>query len=328
MSGGVNLPERTARERPILFLWSTRYDVLRVRATRTGRSNRRAEAGQSNRRGAAGAPRLAIPFDAGEALMFARPRDSASARIKTPRHREIGYPPGPEGMLLYAIGDIHGRSDCLRRAHDLIDRDSAKRGGRDRALEIYVGDYIDRGPDSKGVLDLLIARSTAASVVALRGNHEIVMESFLRGQTPFDDWRRLGGLETILSYGVDARRLLKKGGVQPRDLAEKFPESHLRFISSLRSVYVVGRYCFAHAGLRPGVTFERQSTEDIAWIRDEFLTFAGNFGFIVIHGHTPVASVDFLSNRINIDTGAYISNRLSILRIDAAGVTALEPAPR
>lgn len=260
--------------------------------------------------------------------MFARPRDSALAWPKTIGHREIGYPPGPEGMLLYAIGDIHGRSDCLRRAHDLIDRDIAERSGRERALEIYIGDYIDRGPDSKGVIDLLIARSSAASVIALRGNHEMIMESFLRGQTPFKDWRRLGGLETILSYGVDARRLLKKGGVQPCDLAENLPESHLRFISSLRSVYAVGRYCFAHAGLRPGVTLERQSIEDIAWIRDEFLTFPGDFGFIVVHGQTPVTNIDFLNNRINIDTGAYVSNRLSILRIDTAGVAALEPAPR
>jgi serine/threonine protein phosphatase 1 len=295
-----------------------RHHVLFAGATRTGRADRRA----------ASAAQSPIRLAAAQAMTFARPRDSAFARLRTLGRREIGYPPGPEGMLLYAVGDIHGRSDCLRRAHDLIDRDIAARGDRDRALEIYIGDYVDRGPDSKGVIDLLIARSTAASTVALKGNHEIVMESFLRGQTPFEDWRRLGGLETILSYGVDARGLLKKGGVQPRDLAERVPESHLRFISSLRSVYAVGGYCFAHAGIRPGVALERQSIADLAWIRDDFLTFTGHFGFIVIHGHTPVTSIDFLSNRINIDTGAYMSNRLSILRIDRAGVTALEAAPR
>ena len=123
-----------------------------------------------------------------------------------------------------------------------------------RALEIYIGDYVDRGPDSKGVIDLLIARSTAASIVALSGNHEIVMESFLCGQTPFEDWRRLGGLETILSYGVDARGLLEKGGVRPRDLAENVPASHLRFISSLKSVYtdrpVLFRSCRTQAWRR------------------------------------------------------------------------------
>ncbi|MFZ1962473.1 MAG: metallophosphoesterase [Roseiarcus sp.] len=243
-------------------------------------------------------------------------------------HREVRYPPGPEGKLLYAIGDIHGRSDCLKRAHALIDRDVAERRAADRALEIYVGDYVDRGPDSKGVIDLLVARSTRARVIALRGNHEIMMESFLRGEIPFDDWRRLGGLETILSYGVDARGLLKKGDVLPRDLAEKVPVQHLRFLSSLRSVYTAGGYCFVHAGLRPGVAIERQSMEDLAGIRDDFLNFTGKFGFIVVHGHNPVTSVDFLANRINIDTGAYMTNRLTVLRIDAEGVTALETAPK
>ena len=270
--------------------------------------------------------RLGIPFVARSATMCERPRDSMFAWLKTLRRREVSYPPGPEGMVLYAIGDIHGRSDCLKRAHDLIDRDLAQRGARERALEIYIGDYVDRGPDSRGVIDLLIARSRAASLVALRGNHEIIMESFLRGQVPFEDWRRLGGLETILSYGVDARSLLASGGVRPRDLAEKVPVSHLRFISSLKDVYRIGRYCFVHAGLRPGVAIEQQPIEDLAWIRDDFLNFVGNFGFIVVHGHTPVTSIDFLGNRINIDTGAYMTNRLSVLRIDLEGVSVLEPA--
>jgi serine/threonine protein phosphatase 1 len=250
------------------------------------------------------------------------------AWLKILRSRKVRYPPGPEGRVFYAIGDIHGRSDCLARAHGLIDRDITERGAPVQALEIYIGDYVDRGPDSKGVIDLLIARALVASTVFLRGNHEIMMESFLRGQIPFDDWRRLGGLETILSYGVDARRLLEKGGVRPGDLAEKVPVSHLRFISSLKSVYTAGGYCFVHAGLRPGVAIERQSIEDLAWIRDDFLNFAGKFGFIVVHGHTPVTSIDFLSNRINIDTGAYMTNRLTVLRIDSEGVSVLEPASK
>ena len=280
---------------------------------------------------AKGALRIARPrifLVVGAAMAFAPPRESLFAWLRTLLRREVRYPPGPEGKLLYAIGDIHGRSDCLKRAHALIDRDVAERRAADRALEIYIGDYVDRGPDSKGVIDLLVARSTAASTIFLRGNHEIMMESFLRGQIPFDDWRRLGGLETILSYRVDARSLLEKGGVQPRDLADKVPASHLRFISSLKSVYTNGRYCFVHAGLRPGVAIERQSIEDLAWIRDEFLNFGGKFGFIVIHGHTPVTSIDFLSNRINIDTGAYMTNRLSVLRIDPEGVSVLEPASK
>jgi serine/threonine protein phosphatase 1 len=150
----------------------------------------------------------------------------------------------------------------------------------------------------------------------------------LRGRTPFEDWRRLGGLETILSYGVDARALLEKGGVRPRDLAEKVPIGRLRFISLLKSAYTAGGYCFVHAGLRPGVAIERQSMEDLAWIRDDFLNFAGKFGFVVVHGHTPATGVELLSNRINIDTGAYMTNRLTVLRIDSEGASVLEPDSR
>lgn len=250
------------------------------------------------------------------------------AWLSSLRRREARYPPSPEGQRLYAIGDIHGRADCLDRAHDLIDRDIEQSGPGEENLEIYIGDYVDRGPDSKGVIDRLIARSTKARLVALRGNHEIMMESFLRGQTSFDDWRRLGGLETVLSYGVDARGLLAKGGIAPRDLAEKVPVSHLRFISSLVGAHVAGAYCFVHAGIRPGVAIKDQSVEDLAWIRDDFLRYSGDFGAIVVHGHSPVAGIDFLHNRINIDTGAYMTNRLSVLRIDAEGVGALGPATK
>src|SRR5271170_8177700 len=117
--------------------------------------------------------------------------------LKTADRPDFRYPPAPDGMTLYAIGDIHGRSDLLVVAHSLIDRDVFERDAKDRSLEIYIGDYVDRGPDSEGVLDLLIARSRAARIIALRGNHEIAMESFLR-LVPFEDWRALGGLETIL----------------------------------------------------------------------------------------------------------------------------------
>jgi len=312
---------------PIHFFPSMRRDILFWRAK--GPDGQLVGQEAINGLGAAPwAARLGISFVVGAAVMSRRPRDFMFGWLKTVDRREVRYPPGPEGMRLYAIGDIHGRSDCLRRAHDLIDRDIAERDAGDRTLEIYIGDYVDRGPDSKGVIDLLVARSIATSTVFLRGNHEIVMESFLRGQIPFEDWRRLGGLETVLSYGVDARGLLEKGGIRPRDLAEKVPVSHLRFISSLKSVYTAGGYCFVHAGIRPGVAIERQSIGDLAWIRGDFLNFTGSFGFIVIHGHTPVKSIDFLSNRINLDTGAYMTNRLSVLRIDAEGVSALEPAAK
>ena len=244
--------------------------------------------------------------------------------LKTLARLETRYPSAVAGEIIYAIGDIHGRSDCLRQAHVLIDRDLSRRFGRAAASEIYIGDYVDRGPDSKGVIDLLVARSLATNVVALRGNHEIMLELFLRGLTSFEDWRRFGGVETVLSYGVDARALLQRGAVRPCDLAEKFPASHLRFLSSLKAIHVSGRYCFAHAGIRPGVPPERQTIDDTAWIRDDFLNHPGGFGLVVVHGHSPVADVEFLPNRINIDTGAYLTNRLSVICIDANGPHLLE----
>jgi serine/threonine protein phosphatase 1 len=234
------------------------------------------------------------------------------------------YPPAPDGKTIYAIGDIHGRSDCLARAHALIDRDIAKKGNRGEVVEVYIGDFVDRGPDSKGVIDRLVDRTASAKMVLIKGNHEIIMESFLRGLTPFEDWRAVGGLETVLSYRVDARALLARGGtIRPRDLAEKLPVSHLRFISALEDICQIGRYCFVHAGIKPSVPLKKQSINDLTGIRDEFLNFGGDFGFIVVHGHTPVAEIEFLPNRINIDTGAYATNILSVIRIDADGVWVL-----
>ncbi|HYA74435.1 MAG TPA: metallophosphoesterase [Roseiarcus sp.] len=249
--------------------------------------------------------------------------------LRTLVRREQTYPPAPEGVALYAIGDIHGRSDCLAAAHALIDRDIGRLGNRDRAVEIYLGDYVDRGPDSKGVIDRLIERASTTPMVLLKGNHEIVMESFLRGLTPFENWRKLGGLETILSYGVDARARLARGGtISRRDLAERLPLSHMRFIAGLETLRRFGPYCFVHAGLRPGVPAEKQSVEDLVWIREDFLNFAGDFGCVVVHGHTPVDAIEFLPNRVNIDTGAYATNRLSIVRIDAKGLSVVEDAPK
>ena len=240
------------------------------------------------------------------------------------RDAALRYPPTPTGGVIYAIGDIHGRSDCLRRAHALIDEDRNGAADGGSATEVYVGDYVDRGPDSKGAIELLVAREDVANVVALRGNHEIMLESFLGGLTSFEDWRRFGGLETILSYGVDARALLERGTIRPRDLAEKMPASHLRFLTSLKSIHASGRYCFAHAGIRPGVPLEAQSLDDTAWIRDDFLNHPGDGALVVVHGHSPVGEVAFHANRINIDTGAYLTNRLSVLRIGADGPRLLE----
>ena len=270
-------------------------------------------------------PRAAIPAAGGADQRRGAPRawlEAArrrfaigvpNARVRQNVEPTQAYPAAPEGETLYVIGDVHGRADCLVRAQARIDLD---RAGAPSATEIYLGDYVDRGQDSKTVLGLMAARTRARRVVALRGNHETAMESFLAGRLPFAAWRAAGGVETLLSYGP--RR---------EEFAERLPEDHRRFLAALCAFHRAGRYAFVHAGLRPGVALEIQDLDDLTGIRGEFLDHEDDFGFIVVHGHTPVERVDFRSNRINLDTGAYVSNRLSVLRVDAAGAALLAQEP-
>jgi serine/threonine protein phosphatase 1 len=242
-----------------------------------------------------------------------RPRRSESAQ----------YPGLVEGRVAYVVGDIHGRLDCLIRAHDSIDHDRRQGSSSTLCSEIYLGDYIDRGPDSSGVIAHLIERRGQVDGVFLRGNHETLMEQFLDGQISFDRWRSVGGVETLLSYGYEAERLAPGQRLDPAFVAAQIPSEHRAFLRSLTSHHQVGPYCFVHAGLRPNIALENQSLHDLTWIRDEFLTHRGDFGFIVVHGHTAVAEVDCQPNRINIDTGAYLTNRLTVLRIDSNGPACL-----
>ncbi len=228
---------------------------------------------------------------------------------------------------MYVVGDIHGRLDCLTEVHALIDRDRYA-NPTTNISEIYLGDYIDRGPDSFGVIDCLLSRGNDVATVFLRGNHETMFESFLNDQISFEAWRAVGGAETLVSYGVDGRAITANYRLS-RDAAEALvPKEHQAFLHSLQNYHTVGSYCFAHAGLRPNVALSRQSLEDLTRIRRAFLTYAGDFGYIVVHGHTPVTEVEFRPNRINIDTGAYVTNRLSVLKIDASGPRLLDDIER
>lgn len=233
------------------------------------------------------------------------------------------YPPSPDGETLYVIGDIHGRADCLLRAQARIDSDRHSAQGAPTATEIYLGDYVDRGPNSKAVLELMAARVRERRVVALRGNHETAMESFLAGRLPFAAWRLIGGAETLLSYGFSPLDLRRAEGPRREEFAERLPEDHRRFVASLSAFHRAGAYVFVHAGLRPSVALENQEIDDLTGIRAAFLGHEGDFGFIVVHGHTLVEHADFRPNRINLDTGAFITNRLSVLRIDATGAALL-----
>jgi len=222
-------------------------------------------------------------------------------------------------MRLYAIGDIHGRLDLLERAAAAIERDVATHGSD--ALTVTLGDYIDRGPKSRQVIDALIANPFPTPHVALRGNHEVLLESFLADPAVGSHWRRLGGLETLVSYGVPVSGLMvgKNYDEAAEQLRKVLPPPHLQFIESLRTSFTHGKYFLCHAGVRPGVPLERQTVDDLLWIRDEFLTSTANFGKVVVHGHTPVETPQVLPNRINIDTGAFATGRLTCIVLDESG---------
>ena len=220
-------------------------------------------------------------------------------------------------MRLYVIGDIHGRSDLLDRMVDEIHRDIESHESGE-CLTVTLGDYVDRGPDSRGVLDRVARNPFPTRYIALKGNHETLFETFLQDPAVGPYWRSLGGLETLHSYGVGVSDLmLGKGFDQAAgELRAAVPKEHLVFLSSLEPSVTFGNYFLCHAGVRPGIPLARQSLEDLLWIRDEFLNSKMDFGKIVVHGHSPTERPEVLPNRINIDTGAFATGRLTCLVID------------
>ena len=220
--------------------------------------------------------------------------------------------PEPQPSRIYAIGDIHGHAGLLAQMIAEIARDRAEFPVVE-ALTVTLGDYVDRGPDSRGVIDMLARNPFGMPYVALRGNHEAIFEEFLRDPSIVGYWRDLGGLETLHSYGIDVAPLMRGKGQQAAAdaLRAALPPSHVDFFAALRLSLFAGHYFLCHAGVRPGVALARQREEDLLWIRDEFLGSHADFGKVVVHGHTPTAMPELLPNRINVDTGAYISGRLT-----------------
>lgn len=222
----------------------------------------------------------------------------------------------PEGVRIYAVGDVHGRADLLDQVFARIDTHLAAHPIA-RPVQVLVGDYIDRGPDSRGVLDRLIKRANSNAMVLLKGNHETFVLEFLRNPSMLQSWSQMGGLQTLMSYGLTPS--LNADALTQKELAialqAVLPESHLTFLGSLQSSFGCGDFFFVHAGIRPRIPLAEQREEDLLWIRDEFLLYEEQFGKIIVHGHTPVREVDIRPNRINIDTGAYATGRLSCLVI-------------
>lgn len=226
----------------------------------------------------------------------------------------------PADTRIYAIGDIHGCDDLLG---DLLGRIRADAAGapQRRKLLLFLGDYVDRGPDSAAVVERLSHGSPAGfDAVFLMGNHEDLMLRFLADPAEGRSWLRNGGRETAASYGVSTAGIGHGGASElgkldtMRDALEvSLPPSHRAFLESLLPVHREGGYLFAHAGIRPGVPLAKQNVEDLLWIREPFLSSPDDHGAVVVHGHTPVDAVEMRPNRINVDTGAVWSGRLTAL---------------
>jgi len=224
----------------------------------------------------------------------------------------------PEGTRLYAIGDIHGRVDLLRRLHETIRDDAASYPGR-RVL-IYLGDYVDRGEHSREVINLLLdAPPDGFETHYLMGNHEEMMCAFLEDLSVGQAWMFNGGDATLLSYGVGAPEGLlgeTRIAAMQQGLRDALPDAHRTFLRGLALLHIEGDYLFAHAGIRPGVAPDDQAGHDLMWIREPFLSSRADHGYCVVHGHTIVAEPEFHPNRIAIDTGAYYTNRLTCLVLE------------
>jgi serine/threonine protein phosphatase 1 len=242
---------------------------------------------------------------------------SASSRRRPPRL--------PEGIRAYVIGDVHGRADLLGQVLARIDADLVEYPAS-RPLHVFLGDYVDRGPASRQVVDLLTKRSQSHETIFLKGNHETYIFDFLNDPASLEVWRQYGGFETLISYGLMPQ--IKADATEREELAQAFghllPTTHKNFFAALKSSFTCGDFFFAHAGVKPGTPLDQQRDEDLLWIRDDFLLCEEDFGKFVIHGHTPVREPDIRHNRLNIDTGAFATGRLTCLVLEDSTAAVLE----
>jgi serine/threonine protein phosphatase 1 len=231
----------------------------------------------------------------------------------------------PAGLRIYAVGDIHGRLDLLDELLSHVNADLALRPTA-RPIFVFLGDYIDRGPRSRETIDRLIELGGINECVFLKGNHEQIAVKCLSDPNLFDRWMRLGGVETLVSYGIAPGSLLN--GKQIVELQSAFhaalPQAHFRFFRDQQTSFACGDFFFAHAGVKPRVELSRQAESDLLWIRDEFLSSNEDFGKVVVHGHTPTREIEVRPNRINIDTGAFATGRLTCLVIEEASLSVID----
>jgi serine/threonine protein phosphatase 1 len=238
-------------------------------------------------------------------------------KLKTKRFDEPAAAALPNGVRIYTIGDVHG---CVRELDKLTQLIAADMSALPcpESLIILLGDYIDRGPHSAHVLDRLATCTFPAPFLPLRGNHEQMLIRFLEDPSQLTTWRRFGGLETLHSFNIEVSKIRTASDCEyaHREFMRVFPAEWAQLLLDMPSSFALGSYFFCHAGIKPGVSLAQQQDQHLLWIRDEFLSSRVDHGKRIVHGHTPVENVDVLQNRINIDTGAYLTGTLSCLVLE------------
>ena len=222
----------------------------------------------------------------------------------------------PDGWRIYAIGDVHGCLDQLNRLLGAIEADLNQRPAK--AHLIFLGDIVDRGPDSAGVINRLLQGGLPGDQrTFLLGNHEeILLDCFDGNIETCGPWLQFGGLQTLESYGLSRAEIFDRVGALSDAMREVIPADHISFIRSFADYLQVGDYLFVHAGIRPEVSLDQQSAKDLRWIRDEFLDSPADHGMLVVHGHSIVPEIEVRLNRISVDTGCYRTGQLSALVLE------------
>lgn len=232
--------------------------------------------------------------------------------------RDEGVAPAalPAGQRVYAVGDIHGRRDLFEALVEAIEAHEAVAAPAE-TIVVLLGDLVDRGADSAGVIGLAREWQARRQVRILGGNHE---EMFLRSLSDIELFRhflRHGGRETVLSYGVDRQHFLQATLEEAQDLMRSaVPPEDIAFVESFEDMIQLGDYLFVHAGIDPRRPLDEQRRHDLRWIREPFLSHSDPLGVVVVHGHTISDAPEDCGNRIGIDTGAFMSGRLTALVLE------------
>lgn len=235
----------------------------------------------------------------------------------------------PDGERVYAIGDIHGRKDLLQQLLTMLKADAADFKGK--ITLVGIGDYIDRGPDSKGVVDTLLAEiPTGWEKIFLRGNHEQAMLDFMDAPLLRGEWLAWGGIQAMESYGVApyGARGMRDSAALAAEFSQTLEENgHDAFYKATRLSFTCGDYLFVHAGVRPGVPADKQMADDLLFIRDDFIGREHHLPYRVVFGHTILEEPLMADDRIGLDTGAFQSNVLTAVRLEGETATILQAKP-